>query len=131
MFATSTFVVIRLLTVATAVGVVVPAVLHEIDRPVAGLISLAMFSPVLGMPRRHPQVDRLNSPTRTPVPVAGLNDHRLRVEQLIQADATGINGSVIPGLAKLERDSHLSLGGNRTQARCQASEQSNWCEAMS
>src|SRR5256885_13105671 len=33
---------------------------HEIHRPVAGVVLVAVLAPVLGMARRHVQIDRLH-----------------------------------------------------------------------
>lgn len=50
--------------------------LHEIHRPVTGIVFLAMFGPVLCMTRWHVQIDRL---IHRPLGLLD-NDHRLRVD---------------------------------------------------
>ena len=47
-------------SVARDVFVVVPIIAHEVDRSAAGIVLGAMLAPVLLVPRRDVQVDRLN-----------------------------------------------------------------------
>src|SRR6202140_5875182 len=52
---------------------------HEIHRPVAGVVLLAMLAPGLGMTRWHVQIDRLHRHRLSHHPRHG--DYRLRVHE--------------------------------------------------
>src|SRR3974377_408106 len=47
------------LAIVRDIDIVVPAIVHEIDAASAGVILITMLAPVLGVSRRHTQVERL------------------------------------------------------------------------
>ena len=49
-----------IMSVARDVFVVVPIIAHEVDRSAAGMVLGTMLAPVLLVPRRDVQVDRLD-----------------------------------------------------------------------
>src|SRR5256885_9262489 len=54
---------VTVLVLLAALGTIAGLVLrgaHEIHRPVAGVVLVAVLAPVLGMARRHVQIDRLH-----------------------------------------------------------------------
>ena len=63
------------LAIARRILLVVPIILHEIDRRAAGIVFMAVFVPVPGVAWRHAQIDRCgaNRPA--------LDDDRFAVDQ--------------------------------------------------
>ena len=77
------------------IDVPVPSLLHKINRPVAGVISMAMFSPFLRMPGGYVQVDRLPNDVNG----RGLNHHRPGINELRPRDVADIDTAVKSGFA--------------------------------
>lgn len=109
---------------ATRAILAVPAVLHEVDRPAAGVVLVAMLAPVLLVGRRHPQVDRF----RRALEFGPGNDHRLLDDQLGLGESADVDSTVDPRLAdayghadvsslRWHRCSHHAGEGQR-QNRC-------------
>ncbi|MFD2271909.1 hypothetical protein ACFS07_14010 [Undibacterium arcticum] len=77
-----------MLTVARNVDVVIPTILDEIDPLTAGIVSIAILAPVLGMARRHMQVERWACHSHR------LDDDRLRVDQLWRRHIADVNAAI-------------------------------------
>jgi hypothetical protein len=85
--------------------IVVPPILHEIHSLITGVISMAMFTPVAGMARRHAQVDRRS----LDITHWAFDDHRLAVHQLRRRVIADIDAAIKAGLANA--DGNPDIGG--------------------
>ena len=97
------------LTVMRRVHIAVPAILYEVDRLAAGVVPAAMLAPVLRVTRGYAQVDRLAYHTHR----HGLDDNRLRVDQLWPREVTDVDAAVKAGFADLD-------GYANVAAKCRA-----------
>lgn len=91
------------------VAVTIPIVAHEIHRAAASTISPAIIAPVLGLARRHAQIDG-GHPHELG---CRCNHDRLRVDQLWRGCATNIELTVEPRFAHADGYTHLGHGGKR------------------
>ena len=91
------------LAILRGIDIVVPVVLHEVDRRAAGPILTAMLAPVPSMAWRHMQVQRL------PDYLDLLDDHGLAIDQcrtrILIAD---VDLAVKSGLPDTDRDADIS-----------------------
>src|SRR5438093_12962556 len=94
---------IRAAAVMGNIDVVVPTLLDEIDRLAARVVSGAVFGPVLCMSRRDVQIDRKGRYMRRP----GLDDDRLRVDELRWRKTADFDETVETGLADANRNTDV------------------------
>src|SRR5437773_6240161 len=100
---------IRTAAIVRNIDVVVPTLLHEIDRLAARVVSGAVFGPVLRMSRRHVQIDWRGRHVRWP----GLDHDRLRIDELRWRETADLDAPIETGLADANRNADL-----RRQRRC-------------
>lgn len=95
--------------VARHVFIGVPVVLHEVNPLAAGLVSVAVLTPVFGMAGRNAQVDGRAVYMNT------LDDGRLWMEEHWRRVTAHIDPAIKPGLADVYR--YANIGGEcwRTQ----------------
>src|SRR5689334_7165873 len=86
------------------VDVVVPAVLYEINGLPARVVAIAELAPVLRMPGRNAQIDRLAHRTGR-----ALDDDRLRIHDARRGRAADVDAAVEPRLADANR--YSDVGG--------------------
>src|SRR3546814_16169209 len=103
-----TFAIVRRIDIA------VPAVLHEIHRPTAGMISPAVASPVLFMSRWYAQVDRRGAHCDV------LDDHGLRVNQPGLRRIANVEPTVETGFADIDRRSEERRVGKEGVSTCRS-----------
>ncbi|MNS76654.1 hypothetical protein D3C72_1102080 [compost metagenome] len=101
-----TAMVAMLLAITGHILVVIPTILDEIYLLVAGIILAAVLGPVLGMARRHAQVDRTGR-----IVLRALHDDGLGIDQLRRGIIADIEASVKAWLADGNGDADLGDGG--------------------
>ena len=89
--------------VAGRVHIVVPIVSDEINRTAAGVVPGAVFSPVLGMAGRNPQVKRFDDP----VPRGTNDNHGLGVNHRGSLHVADINLAIETRLSDADRHTNI------------------------
>lgn len=100
---TVTLVIIASMAVMRDVFVVVPVVAHEVDRYTACIIFCAMLSPVLFMPGRYVQVDRLGRNIRR----RAYDHDRLGINNRRARNIANVDLSVETWLPNGDRHAHI------------------------
>jgi len=85
------------------IDIVVPFVAHEIDRSSASIIFLTVLAPVLLMPRRYVQINRLFDN----VTWHGLNHDGLWVNELRLRSVSNVNAPIKARLADTDRNTDI------------------------
>jgi hypothetical protein len=98
------------LVILRNIDVSIPVILHEIHRSGAGIVSITILAPVLGLPGRHAQVHRGQ------VVIAMFDDHRLTVDHRRPTHVAKLQLPVEPGLSHRNPDSYVS-GQHRSDAK--------------
>ncbi len=93
------------LAVARHVLMLVPVILHEIDRLATGVVLAAMLAPVLSVTRRYVEIDRLAYHAQG----HRLDHDRLRVDQLRLREVADVDAAIEARLADLHR--YTDIGG--------------------
>ena len=101
------------LAILRGIDIVVPPVLHEVDRGAAGTVLAAMLAPVLCMTRWHMQVQRL------PGYLDLLDDYGLAIDQRrAWVLIANLDLAVKAGLTDADRNANIS-----SESRCCGHEQ--------
>src|SRR5262249_43200018 len=101
---------------ARDVDLVVPALLHEVDAFTAGVVLAAVLLPVLGVSRRHTQVDR--RPLHGDRNWRGLHDDRLLVDDRRRGRVADVDPAVEPRVTDGDGDSDVGGAGGAPSERC-------------
>ena len=98
--------------VARDVHVVVPVLLHEVDRLAARIVFAAVLPPVFRVTRGNMEIDRLAHDVHTD----RLDDDWLRVEQPRRWKISDIDAAIENGLADVDR--YANVGRERRDGCC-------------
>ena len=85
------------------VDVVIPLMLHEIDRPATGIVFMTMFSPVFFVSRRNMQIERRIRHTHR----HGSDHDRLRINDLWPWKGSDIDPAIKAWLTDTDRHAHI------------------------
>jgi hypothetical protein len=90
------------LTITRRVNIVVPMIVHEVDPPPAGMVLVAVFAPMLGMPWRYAQIERLLDYGRS------LHENRTRVDHARFGEIAKVDDAVEIRLADMNGNTDIS-----------------------
>jgi hypothetical protein len=94
------------------IDVVVPDVIHKIDRLAAGVVSVAMLAPVLGVAGRDPEIERRQDYAHG----RRADEDRLRIDESRLRDVADIEPAIETRLS--DADGDTDVGGVRRTDGC-------------